>query len=140
MRLSTQHRSQSNQQCTQSEQPQIHGFRYRVNRPCNDPAAVIVGADTLHMRDRGPTVAIDHKGVPGEGTGKGQVIDGAVACLEPTLVSPAEAIRGFRVVPGPFVVGDELTPTQKVRRDYVLAKLCADVEALYDTGSTAASR
>lgn len=56
------------------------------------------------------------------------------------LVSPAEAIRRFRIVPGSFVVGDELTPTQKVRRDHVLAKLCVDVEALYATGSTAASR
>jgi long-chain acyl-CoA synthetase len=56
------------------------------------------------------------------------------------LVSRAEAIRRFRIVPGSFVVGDELTPTQKVRRDYVLAKLSADVEALYATDSTAASR
>jgi len=55
-------------------------------------------------------------------------------------VSRAEAIRRFRIVPGSFVVGDELTPTQKVRRDYVLAKLSADVEALYATDSTAASR
>ena len=56
------------------------------------------------------------------------------------LVSRAEAIRRFRIVPGSFVVGDELTPTQKVRRDYVLRKLSADVEALYATESTAASR
>lgn len=51
-------------------------------------------------------------------------------------VSAAEAIRRFRVVPGPFVVGEELTPTQKVRRDYVLTKLAADVDALYASRAT----
>ena len=30
-----------------------------------------------------------------------------------------------------FAVGAELTPTQKVRRDYVLAAYAADVDALY---------
>jgi long-chain acyl-CoA synthetase len=47
-------------------------------------------------------------------------------------VSAAEAIKRFRVVAGTFVVGEELTPTQKVRRDYVLAKLAGEVEALYE--------
>ncbi|HEX6197130.1 MAG TPA: hypothetical protein VFZ37_14545 [Jiangellaceae bacterium] len=37
--------------------------------------------------------------------------------------SRAEAIRRFRIVPGEFAVGDELTVTHKVRREYVLAKL-----------------
>jgi long-chain acyl-CoA synthetase len=46
-------------------------------------------------------------------------------------VSNAESIKRFRIVPGPFAVGDELTPTQKVRRQHVLAKLNDDVEALY---------
>jgi long-chain acyl-CoA synthetase len=46
-------------------------------------------------------------------------------------VSPPEAIRRFRIIPGPFAVGDELTPTQKVRRDYVLSKLADEVDALY---------
>ena len=46
-------------------------------------------------------------------------------------VSAAEAIKRFRIVAEPFVIGDELTPTQKVRRDYVLTKLAGDIEALY---------
>jgi long-chain acyl-CoA synthetase len=48
-----------------------------------------------------------------------------------TAVSHAEAIKRFRILPGGFAVGAELTPTQKVRRDYVLATFAADVEALY---------
>ncbi|HEX5997552.1 MAG TPA: long-chain fatty acid--CoA ligase [Jiangellales bacterium] len=47
------------------------------------------------------------------------------------LVSRAEAIRRFRILPGEFSVGEELTPTQKVRREYVLAKLSGEVQALY---------
>jgi long-subunit acyl-CoA synthetase (AMP-forming) len=46
-------------------------------------------------------------------------------------VSAAEAIRRFRILASPFMVGDELTPTQKVRRTHVLAKLADEVEALY---------
>jgi long-chain acyl-CoA synthetase len=34
-----------------------------------------------------------------------------------TTVSQAESIRRFRILPGTFEVGAELTPTQKVRRD-----------------------
>jgi long-chain acyl-CoA synthetase len=47
------------------------------------------------------------------------------------LVSRAEVIRQFRIVSGEFTIGDELTPTQKVRRDHVLAKLAGEVAALY---------
>jgi long-chain acyl-CoA synthetase len=46
-------------------------------------------------------------------------------------VSAAEAIRRFRVLSRGFVVGEELTPSQKVRRGYVIAKFAADIEALY---------
>ncbi|MGE5827992.1 MAG: AMP-dependent synthetase/ligase [Micromonosporaceae bacterium] len=46
-------------------------------------------------------------------------------------VSRAEAIRRFRIVADPFTIGDELTPTQKVRRQYVLDKLSDEVDALY---------
>ena len=46
-------------------------------------------------------------------------------------VSRPERIKRFRILPGRFEVGAELTPTQKVRRDYVLAKYASDVEALY---------
>jgi long-chain acyl-CoA synthetase len=48
-----------------------------------------------------------------------------------TAVSRAEAIKRWRVLPGQFAVGDELTATQKVRRQHVLAKLADDVDALY---------
>jgi long-chain acyl-CoA synthetase len=46
-------------------------------------------------------------------------------------VSRAEGIRRFRILPGTFEVGAELTPTQKVRRHYVLAKYAGEVDALY---------
>jgi len=48
-----------------------------------------------------------------------------------TAVSRAERIKRFRVLPGRFEVGAELTPTQKVRRDYVLASYASDIDALY---------
>jgi len=46
-------------------------------------------------------------------------------------VSRPETIKRFRILPGPFKVGAELTPTGKVRRDYVLAKYATDIDALY---------
>ncbi len=48
--------------------------------------------------------------------------EGSVTCDSRCIVSP-----GLR----PPAVGAELTQTQKVRRDYVLAKFAADVDALY---------
>ena len=48
-----------------------------------------------------------------------------------TAVSRAEGIMRFRILPGTFEAGAELTPTQKVRRDYVLAKYATEVDALY---------
>lgn len=46
-------------------------------------------------------------------------------------VSRAEAIKRFRILAGQFAVGVELTPTQKVRRNYVLSNFAEEVEALY---------
>jgi long-chain acyl-CoA synthetase len=46
-------------------------------------------------------------------------------------VSRAESIKRFRILPATFTIGAELTPTQKVRRDYVLAAYAGDVDALY---------
>jgi long-chain acyl-CoA synthetase len=46
-------------------------------------------------------------------------------------VSSAEGIKRFRIVSGELVVGEDLTPTQKVRRAHVLARLADEVEALY---------
>ena len=48
-----------------------------------------------------------------------------------TTVSRPEAIKRFRILPGQFEVGAELTPTGKVRRDYVLANYASDIDALY---------
>ncbi len=46
-------------------------------------------------------------------------------------VSRPETIKRFAILPGSFQVGAELTPTGKVRRDYVLARYASDIEALY---------
>ncbi len=46
-------------------------------------------------------------------------------------VSRPERIKRFRIVPSYFTVGDQLTPTQKTRRQYVLKQFADDVEALY---------
>ena len=48
-----------------------------------------------------------------------------------TAVSRAESIMRFRILPGTFQAGAELTLTQKIRRDYVLAKYATEVDALY---------
>jgi len=47
------------------------------------------------------------------------------------VVSRPETIKRFRILAGPFHVGAELTATDKVRRDYVLAKYASDIDALY---------
>ena len=52
-------------------------------------------------------------------------------------VSAAEAVKRFRILAHPFTVGDELTPTQKVRRNHVLAKLADEVAALYTPSAPA---
>jgi len=46
-------------------------------------------------------------------------------------VSRPETVKRFRILPGSFQVGDELTPTGKVRRNYVLAKYASDIDAFY---------
>jgi long-chain acyl-CoA synthetase len=46
-------------------------------------------------------------------------------------VSKAESIRRFRVLPAEFAVDKELTPTQKVRREFVLAKYAATIDTMY---------
>ncbi len=56
-----------------------------------------------------------------------QAIDRANAA-----VSRPETIKRFSILPAPFQVGAELTPTGKVRRDYVLAKYASDIDALYE--------
>lgn len=51
-------------------------------------------------------------------------------------VSAAESVRRFRIVPGEFTVGRELTPTQKVRREHVVAAHADEVEQLYPDGTS----
>ena len=46
-------------------------------------------------------------------------------------VSRPETIKRFRILPGQFEIGAKLTPTGKVRRDYVLAKYASEIDALY---------
>lgn len=46
-------------------------------------------------------------------------------------VSRPERIKRFRIVSTFFTVGDQLTPTQKTRRQRVLAQFADDVETLY---------
>jgi long-chain acyl-CoA synthetase len=46
-------------------------------------------------------------------------------------VSRPETIKRFTILPCRFQVGAELTPTGKVRRDYVLTKYASDIDALY---------
>lgn len=46
-------------------------------------------------------------------------------------VSAAEAVKRFRILSQGFAVGEELTPSLKVRRGYVAAKFATDIEALY---------
>ncbi|HEU5426658.1 MAG TPA: long-chain fatty acid--CoA ligase [Actinocrinis sp.] len=57
-------------------------------------------------------------------------VQGAVDEVNEGLSRP-ERIKRFRIVPSYFTVGDELTPTQKTRRQYVLAQFADEVEALY---------
>ncbi len=46
-------------------------------------------------------------------------------------VSRAESVRRFGILEADFAVGAELTPTQKVRRHYILGKYATDIDALY---------
>src|SRR5690606_5725022 len=78
------------------------------------------------------------RGAPAEVTGPALRADPALrAAIQAAVdevnasVSKAEQIRRFRIVDTEFTVGDELTPTQKVRRERVLEKLSSDVAALY---------
>ncbi|MEO3759088.1 long-chain fatty acid--CoA ligase [Mycobacterium sp. B14F4] len=51
------------------------------------------------------------------------------------VVSKAEAIRKFRILPVDFtVLTGELTPTLKVKRKVVADKFAAEIEALYEKG------
>ena len=80
------------------------------------------------LRAGQPAVAAvgDLAGDPGLRAAVQQAVDRANA-----TVSRAESIRRFRILDADFAVGAELTPTQKVRRPYVLGKYAAEIDALY---------
>ena len=88
-----------------------------------DPAAFA----RWKLRAGKPAAAVgDVAGDPGLLAAVQQAVDRANA-----TVSRAECIRRFRILDAGFAVGAELTPTQKVRRPYVLGKYAADIDALY---------
>ena len=68
----------------------------------------------------------DLAGDPGLRAAVQQAVDRANA-----TVSRAESIRRFRILDADFAVGAELTPTQKVRRPYVLGEYAAEIDGLY---------
>jgi long-chain acyl-CoA synthetase len=88
-----------------------------------DPAAFA----RWKLRAGKPAAAVgDLAGDPGLLAAVQQAVDRANAA-----VSRAESIRRFRILDADFAVGAELTPTQKVRRPYVLGKYAAEIDALY---------
>ncbi|WP_432837491.1 AMP-dependent synthetase/ligase [Dactylosporangium sp. CA-092794] len=77
----------------------------------------------------------------------GPGVDGAALAADPRVLaavrdgvakanaklSRVEQIKTFTVLPGPWAPGgDELTPTMKLRRQAILAKYAAEIDALYD--------
>ena len=79
----------------------------------------------------GPELATASVGDLGEDPGLLAIVRQAVDRAN-AVVSRAESIRRFRNLDAYFAVGAELTPTQKVRRHYVLDKYAAEIEALYE--------
>lgn len=54
-------------------------------------------------------------------------------------LSHAEQVKRWAVLPGDFVIGDELGPTAKVKRKVVAEKYAKQIEELYPTSDRAAS-
>ncbi len=69
-------------------------------------------------------------GEPGDDPDLRKAVQDAVDSANATVSRP-ETIKRFRILPGQFEEGAELTPTGKVRRDYVMAKYASDIDALY---------
>ncbi len=59
-----------------------------------------------------------------------ELVQQHVATVNRSL-SPVESVRAYRIVDGDFSIGDELTPTLKVRRKVVLEKYAEQIDALY---------
>src|SRR3989441_5250414 len=62
--------------------------------------------------------------------GAKRLVDEAVQNLNRTLSHP-EQIKKWRILDTDFVVGDELTPSMKVKRKRIAEKYGADIEAIY---------
>jgi long-chain acyl-CoA synthetase len=69
------------------------------------------------------------KGGPNDPSVK-RLVDDAVAELNRGLSHP-EQIKKWRILDAEFIVGDELTPSMKVRRKRIAEKYAAEIEALY---------
>jgi long-chain acyl-CoA synthetase len=68
--------------------------------------------------------------------GARRLVDDAVADVNRGLSHP-EQIKKWTVLDADFLVGDELTPTMKVKRKRIAEKYGAQIEALYSEKKTA---
>jgi long-chain acyl-CoA synthetase len=59
-----------------------------------------------------------------------RLIDEAVADVNRGLSHP-EQIKKWKILDADFVVGDELTPSMKVKRKRIAEKYSAEIESLY---------
>jgi len=59
-----------------------------------------------------------------------RLVDEAFQRLNRGLSHP-EQIKKYRILDADFVVGDELTPSMKVKRKRIAEKYGADIEAIY---------
>ena len=76
----------------------------------------------------------------GRRTRCGEEIGRAVAAANST-VSRSESIRVFRILPEPFdLANGMLTPSMKLRRDTIVRRYEAEIEAMYATSARAARR
>ena len=64
-----------------------------------------------------------------------RLVDEAVAQVNQGLSHP-EQIKKWAILDGDFIVGDELTPTMKVKRKRIAEKYAAQIEALYHDKKT----
>jgi len=67
-----------------------------------------------------------------------RLVDEAVAQVNKGLSHP-EQIKKWAILDGDFVVGDELTPTMKVKRKRIAEKYRTEIEKLYGEKKTASA-
>ena len=66
----------------------------------------------------------------------GQLVEQAVADVNRGLSHP-EQIKKFKILDAEFKVGDELTPSMKVKRKRIAEKYGKEIDALYSEKKTA---